>query len=331
MIEVTHCRENTAYRPPRQRGPRPGGPLGAEVRIYDTTLRDGCQPAGISLSLADKLKVARLLDDFGVDYVEGGWPASNPKDAQFFEALRAEPLRRARASAFGSTRRPQTKPGDDTNLRVLLEAGTPTVAIVAKASTVQVKAVLRTTLAEHLAMVADSVAHLKARAARSSSTPSTTSTAGEPTATTRSPCWTRRPAPARTASSSAIRTAPPCPTRSASANVSSGITGRVEPAHYDLRGIQADFGRQDGIALIGQRAEARVRATYPRHLPMSTSIVAFHKLGLDEDGEPAIVLERNGSLDVEPIREIVARHGFGLVLDAGARERLPMRDDATLA
>ena len=113
-----------------------------------------------------------------------------------------------------------------------------------------------------------------------------------------------------------------------SANVSSGVTGRVEPAHYDLQGIQEDFGHQDGIVLIGHRAEARVRATYPRHLPMSTSIVAFHKLGVDEAGEPAIVLERHGSLDVEPIREIVARHGFGLVLEAGARERLPMRDDA---
>ena len=116
-----------------------------------------------------------------------------------------------------------------------------------------------------------------------------------------------------------------------SANVSSGITGRVEPAHYDLRGIQEDFGGQDGVVLIGHRAEARVRASYPSHLPMSTSILAFHKLGTGDGGEPAIVLERHGSLDVEPIRELVARHGFGLVLEAGARERLPMRDDAPAA
>ncbi len=136
--------------------------MGAEVRIYDTTLRDGCQAAGLSLSLADKLKVARLLDDFGVDWIEGGWPASNPKDAQFFEALREEPLRHARASAFGSTRRAGSKPEDDMNLRVLLEAETPTVAIVAKASDVQVRGVLRTTLEENLAMVADSVRYLKA-------------------------------------------------------------------------------------------------------------------------------------------------------------------------
>ena len=135
--------------------------MGAEVRIYDTTLRDGCQAAGLSLSLADKLNVARLLDDFGVDYVEGGWPASNPKDAQFFEALREQPLRRARASAFGSTRHANSRPEDDMNLRVLIEAGTPTVAIVAKASDVQVRGVLRTTLEENLAMVADSVRYLK--------------------------------------------------------------------------------------------------------------------------------------------------------------------------
>ncbi|HEX4345704.1 MAG TPA: citramalate synthase [Solirubrobacteraceae bacterium] len=135
--------------------------MDGNVRIYDTTLRDGCQAAGISLSLADKLRVARLLDDFGVDYVEGGWPGSNPKDAQFFAALREEPLRHARASAFGSTRRAGTRAADDENLRVLLAAQTPTVAIVAKGSSVQVRRVLRTTPEENLAMVGDSVRHLK--------------------------------------------------------------------------------------------------------------------------------------------------------------------------
>ena len=136
--------------------------MGDEVRIYDTTLRDGCQAAGLSLSLADKLVVARLLDDFGVDWVEGGWPASNPKDAQFFEALRDEPLRRAKLSAFGSTRRAGSRAQDDENLRVLLEADTPAVAIVAKSSAPQVRQVLRTTLEENLAMVEDSVRFLKA-------------------------------------------------------------------------------------------------------------------------------------------------------------------------
>ena len=113
-----------------------------------------------------------------------------------------------------------------------------------------------------------------------------------------------------------------------SANVSSGVTGRVEAAHYDLRGMQEDFGESDGIVLIGHRDEAAARASYPRHLPMSTSILAFHKLARDESGRAALILERHGSLDVDDVRELVAKHGFGLVLADGARERLPMRDAA---
>ena len=111
-----------------------------------------------------------------------------------------------------------------------------------------------------------------------------------------------------------------------SANVSSGLTGRVEPAHYDLRGIQDDFGDADGFVLIGHRDEGAVRATYPRHLPMSTSILAFHRLAREDNGRPALVLERHGSLHVDEIRTIVEGHGFGLVLADGARQRLPMRD-----
>jgi 2-isopropylmalate synthase len=132
------------------------------VAIYDTTLRDGCQGAGISLSLQDKLDIARSLDDLGVDYVEGGWPGSNPKDAQFFAVLREEPLRHARASAFGSTRRAGRRAEDDANLRLLLDAETPTVALVGKAWDFHVHTVLRVPLDENLAMVADSVGHLKA-------------------------------------------------------------------------------------------------------------------------------------------------------------------------
>jgi 2-isopropylmalate synthase len=131
------------------------------VKIYDTTLRDGCQGAGVSLSLQDKLDIARCLDDFGVDYVEGGWPGANPKDTQFFAALRKQPLRNARLSAFGSTRRAETRAEDDATLRLLLEAETPTVALVAKAWDFHVEAVLRTSLDENLAMVADSVRFLK--------------------------------------------------------------------------------------------------------------------------------------------------------------------------
>jgi LeuA allosteric (dimerisation) domain len=115
-----------------------------------------------------------------------------------------------------------------------------------------------------------------------------------------------------------------------SANVSSGVTGRVEPAHYDLRAMQDDFGDCDGIVVIGHRDEPRVRASYPRHLPMSTSILAFHKLARDEAGRPALILERHGSLHVDDVRELVEQHGFGLLVAATARERLPLRDDAPL-
>jgi 2-isopropylmalate synthase len=132
------------------------------VAIYDTTLRDGCQGTGISLSLHDKLSIARKLDEFGVDYVEGGWPGANPKDSQFFVAVREERLQRARVSAFGSTRHAGARAEDDAGLRLLLDAETPTVAIVAKAWDFHVDLVLRTTLDENLAMVSDSVAYLKA-------------------------------------------------------------------------------------------------------------------------------------------------------------------------
>ncbi|HUQ22010.1 MAG TPA: citramalate synthase [Gaiellaceae bacterium] len=131
------------------------------VTIYDTTLRDGCQGTGISLSLHDKLSIARKLDEFGVDYIEGGWPGANPKDSQFFVAVREEGLRHARVSAFGSTRHAGIHAEDDAGLQTLLAAETPTVALVAKAWDFHVDAVLKTTLDENLAMVSDSVAFLK--------------------------------------------------------------------------------------------------------------------------------------------------------------------------
>ena len=115
-----------------------------------------------------------------------------------------------------------------------------------------------------------------------------------------------------------------------SANVSGGVTGRVEAAHYDLRGMQDDFGGKDGVLLIGHRDEGAVRASYTRHLPMSTSILAFHKLARDEAGRPALILERHGSLGVDDVRELAGKHGFGLVLGEKARERLPLRDDVVV-
>jgi 2-isopropylmalate synthase len=132
-----------------------------DLFLYDTTLRDGTQRKGLSLSLEDKLKIARLLDAFGVTWIEGGWPGSNPKDAEFFRRIRAQPLQHARVTAFGSTRRAQVKPEDDSNLKALLDAQTPAVALVGKTWPLHVTHVLETTLDENLAMISDSVVWMK--------------------------------------------------------------------------------------------------------------------------------------------------------------------------
>ena len=131
------------------------------VCLYDTTLRDGTQRKGLSLSLEDKLKIAYLLDKFGVSYIEGGWPGSNPKDMEFFKRLKANPTKRAVVVAFGSTRRVGVKSEDDFNLRALLEAGTKAVALVGKSSILHVTEVLNTDLEENLCMIADSVSFMK--------------------------------------------------------------------------------------------------------------------------------------------------------------------------
>jgi 2-isopropylmalate synthase len=132
-----------------------------KVELYDTTLRDGTQMEGISLSVEDKLKIARKLDELGVNYIEGGWPGSNPKDAEFFAAARSLHLQNARIAAFGSTRRAGIKAENDPNLRALIDAATPVVTLVGKASEMQVRHILETSLEENLAMIADSVAYLK--------------------------------------------------------------------------------------------------------------------------------------------------------------------------
>lgn len=131
------------------------------VVLFDTTLRDGTQGEFVSLSLNDKLRVAQRLDEFGVHYIEGGWPGSNPKDAGFFERARELDLRHAKLCAFGSTRRKNTACEGDANLRALLEAETPAVAVVGKSWDFHVDQVLGTTLEENLAMVADSIRYLK--------------------------------------------------------------------------------------------------------------------------------------------------------------------------
>jgi len=133
-----------------------------QIYLYDTTLRDGTQREGISLSAEDKLKIAHMLDDLGVHYIEGGWPGSNPKDAEFFQRIREAPLRHARVAAFGSTRHAGGSCDRDANIRALVDAQTPVVTLVGKSSVLHVEKVIETTLEENLAMIADSVAYFKA-------------------------------------------------------------------------------------------------------------------------------------------------------------------------
>ncbi|MBC8448400.1 MAG: citramalate synthase [Chloroflexi bacterium] len=133
------------------------------ILLYDTTLRDGAQRDGISFSLDDKLKIARRLDRLGIAYVEGGWPGSNPKDMAFFERAPELSLEQATVVAFGSTRRAGVAADDDTNIRALIGANTPAVALVGKSWDLHVRRVLRTSLDENLRMIADSVHYLKAR------------------------------------------------------------------------------------------------------------------------------------------------------------------------
>jgi 2-isopropylmalate synthase len=131
--------------------------------LYDTTLRDGTQGEGISLSVDDKLKITRLLDRLGVDYVEGGWPGSNPKDAAYFHRARDLNLEQIRVAAFGSTCRVGTTPGEDANIRALLEAETPVVTVVGKTWMLHVHDVLRTTAEENLRIIRESVAYVRDR------------------------------------------------------------------------------------------------------------------------------------------------------------------------
>jgi 2-isopropylmalate synthase len=134
----------------------------SRIAVYDTTLRDGTQAAGVALSVDDKVTIARRLDSLGVDYIEGGWPGSNPRDLAFFERARAISWGHARIAAFGSTRRAGGRVEDDTNLRLLLDAGTPVVTIFGKSWDLHVRAGLRATLEENLAMIRESVAYLTA-------------------------------------------------------------------------------------------------------------------------------------------------------------------------
>ncbi len=136
------------------------------VQIYDTTLRDGTQREGISLSCTDKLRIARRLDELGVAFIEGGWPGSNPKDAEFFERARDMERQTALIAAFGSTCRAQGGPEDDANITALLDARTPVCTVVGKTWTLHVTEVLRTTLDDNLRIVEQSLAYLRAQGRR---------------------------------------------------------------------------------------------------------------------------------------------------------------------
>ena len=132
-----------------------------QVEIYDTTLRDGSQGEGVNFSVADKLRIAEKLDAFGVHYIEGGWPGSNPKDIEFFAQTKRKKFKNARLAAFGSTRKKGVPVERDDQVRLLVQAGTPVVTIYGKTSMLHVKQVLRCAPEENLAMIGDTVRFLK--------------------------------------------------------------------------------------------------------------------------------------------------------------------------
>ncbi|MBI3307272.1 MAG: citramalate synthase [Candidatus Omnitrophica bacterium] len=134
-----------------------------KVIFYDTTLRDGTQSEGISLSLHDKTLIAQRLDQFGFHYIEGGWPGSNPKDLAFFKEIKKAGIRRSRIVAFGATRRAHTKVSEDQQVKALLEAGTKAVTIFGKSWDFHVTEVFKTSLKENLMMIYETVAYLKSK------------------------------------------------------------------------------------------------------------------------------------------------------------------------
>ena len=137
---------------------------GKKVIIYDTTLRDGNQAQGINFSIQDKIKIAKKLDEFGIDYIEGGWPnPTNPTDIEFFKRIKNENLKHSKIAAFGSTRKPKIKAEDDIILKYLIEADTPVVTIFGKSWDLHVEKVIKTTLEENLEMIYDSVKFLKSK------------------------------------------------------------------------------------------------------------------------------------------------------------------------
>ncbi len=134
-----------------------------KIEIYDTTLRDGTQGEGISFSSLDKIKIAQRLDKLGVAYIEGGWPGSNPKDMEFFEKIRSIPLKKAKISAFGSTRKGNIKVEKDFNIKALMDSKALVIAIFGKSWELHVKDALKVSLEENIKMIYDSVSYLKSK------------------------------------------------------------------------------------------------------------------------------------------------------------------------
>ncbi|MCX6013010.1 MAG: citramalate synthase [Chloroflexi bacterium] len=134
-----------------------------QIQLYDTTLRDGAQREGISFSVEDKIRVAKKLDSIGIQYIEGGWPGSNPKDIEFFSKAKELLFSKAILVAFGSTRHANTNVDTDINIRALLDSNTKAVTLVGKASELQATQILETTLEENIRMIVDSIRYLKAK------------------------------------------------------------------------------------------------------------------------------------------------------------------------
>jgi 2-isopropylmalate synthase len=132
-----------------------------KIQIYDTTLRDGTQREGISLSCDDKISIALKLDELGVDFIEGGWPGSNPKDVEFFQRAQELPLKHAVITAFGATCRVSGIPADDQNIKSLLDSKAAVCTVVGKASIAHIEGVLRTTQEENVRIIEESVAYLR--------------------------------------------------------------------------------------------------------------------------------------------------------------------------
>jgi len=128
-----------------------------QVSLYDTTLRDGSQGEGISYSVMDKIKIAHELDNFGIHYIEGGWPGSNPKDMEFFLKMSKKPLKKADLVAFSMTRRLNTKAENDSNIASLVKSKAKVITIVGKTWDLHVTDVLKTTLEENIEMIKDTI------------------------------------------------------------------------------------------------------------------------------------------------------------------------------